>query len=363
MKEMTTFERMQMIYNHQVPDQVPISDGFWESTIRRWQMEGLPADVDYRGFRDFLGLDHFVFLGTEVIDTSPRFEEYVIEETDHYRIDHDRFGMTKKNFKPESATFQHLDHEIKDKDSWLRAKPRMVPARDRIDWAYLENNYERWRQEGSWIMVGPWFGYDIVSTRMCSTETILIGMMDDPDWVMDMCNTGCDLTIALFEMILDAGYDFDEWMWFDDMAYKGGLLFSKKLWRKILMPYQKKVVDWAHAHGKKVQLHCCGNLVSLIPELVDLGIDMLNPLEVKAGVDPVAVKRTYGHQIALRGGFDVQKWDNPQAVEEDIRTKLPILMESGGYVFSSDHSVPDNVSLSDYQHIVRLVREVGRGSG
>jgi uroporphyrinogen decarboxylase len=85
-------------------------------------------------------------------------------------------------------------------------------------------------------------------------------------------------------------------------------------------------------------------------------------MEVKAGIDPLALKREYGDRLVLRGGFDVQKWPHPEEVEADIRAKLPQLMASGGYVFASDHSVPDNVSLEDYRRIIRLVREVGKYS-
>ena len=133
----------------------------------------------------------------------------------------------------------------------------------------------------------PWFGYDIVNARMCNTETILIAMADNPEWVMDMCNHGCDLTMALLGMLWDEGYTFDELMWFDDMAYKKGMLFSKAMWHQILRPYQKRTIDWAHAHGIKAHLHCCGNINALIPELLDLGLDALNPLEVKAGTENV----------------------------------------------------------------------------
>lgn len=357
MKALTTHERMLKIYNHQEPDQVPITDWFWESTLLRWEKEGMPAGVEPAAC---LGLDKIVQLNPDVIDCSPRFEAYIIEDAEEYRIEHDSFGVTRKNFKPVSATFQHLDHDIKDKASWQKAKPRMAPSRDRINWDYLKSHYEQWRKEGAWIVAAPWFGYDIVNARMCNTETILYAMMDDPDWVADMCNTGCDLAISQLEMLLDAGYDFDEWMWYDDIAYRSGLIFSKKKWREILMPYQKRVIDWAHAHGKKVHLHCCGNLMPLLPELVELGIDMLNPMEVKAGMDPIAMKKRFGDQIVLRGGFDVQKWGSMEAVEEDIRTKLPVMMQSGGYVFASDHSIPDNVSLENYQKIIKLVREVGK---
>jgi len=208
-----------------------------------------------------------------------------------------------------------------------------------------------WRKEQEGLM------RDLISS---GTRAVVVAVMAEglgPQWLGRPLDE--EALDELLEMILAEGYDFDEWMWYDDMAYRGGLMFSKKLWRQVIMPYQKKIVDWAHSHGKKAHLHCCGNIVPLIPDLIDIGIDMLNPLEVKAGVDPLEIKRDYGDRLVLRGGFDVQKWDKPAEVEKDIRSKLPRLMESGGYIFASDHSVPDNVSLQDYRNMIHLVKEVG----
>jgi len=354
MKEMTTHERMKLVYEHRQPDRVPITDAFWESTIARWRSEGLPEGVTPARYFD---LDDIVGIG---VDTSPRFETEVIEETDSYRIDRNSWGVTQKNFKPISATFEHIDHIVKDRESWQIAKERMTPTPDRINWARLEKNYPEWRERGAWITVAPWFGYDIVNARMCSTETILYAMADDPDWVKDMCDHGCDLALSLLDMLYDRGYTIDELMWYDDMAYRNGLLFSKDMWRSIVMPYQKRTIDWAHAHNVKAHLHCCGQITDLIPDLVELGLDALNPLEVKAGMDPVQTKKKYGDDLVLRGGFDIRDWTDPEKVEEDIRRVLPVMMESGGYIFSSDHSVADSVSFENYRHVVSLVREIGR---
>lgn len=354
MHEMTTHERLTRVYAHQEPDRVPITDWFWDSTVARWQAEGLPHGADVA--RHF-GLDHIVQLD---IDTSPRFEAAMLEETDSYTIERDSWGITKKNWKPISTTFEHLDHMVKDRASWQVAKARMTPSPDRINWAHLEQNYARWRAAGAWLLAAPWFGYDIVNARMCDTATILYAMADDPAWVKEMCDHGCDLTLALLDMLWERGYTFDELMWFDDMAYKNGLLFSKAMWREIVRPYQQRTIDWAHAHGIPAHLHCCGNIATLIPDLLDLGLDALNPMEIKAGMDPLALKRLYGRNLVLRGGFDIQNWSDPRRVEQDIRSTLPALMAGGGYIFTSDHSVADSVSYANYQHIVSLVKQVGR---
>ena len=207
--------------------------------------------------------------------------------------------------------------------------------------------------------MAPWTGFDIVCTRMINSQTVLMALAEDPGWILDMFTTGCDLTLALLDMMWKEGYHFDELMWFDDMAYKNGMLISKKMWRNYLRPYQKRIVDWAHAHDIPAHLHCCGNISSLIPELIEMGIDALDPLEIKAGMNPIQIKREYGKDLVLRGGFDIQNWSDPALYERDIRTILPVLMQDGGYIFSSDHSIADSVSLQNFQRILELVKEVG----
>ena len=109
----------------------------------------------------------------------------------------------------------------------------------------------------------------------------------------------------------------------------------------------------------RTEIHSCGDINPFVPELVEIGLDALNPLEVKAGMDPVRIKRTYGRDLALRGGFDVRNWTDPDKIEAEIRTLLPVMMASGGYVFASDHSIAEDVSVEDYRRIVRLVKDVG----
>ena len=353
---MTTYERMSRIYEHKEPDRVPITDWFWKSTIAGFYNDGFPNDIS---LEDFFGIDKIIYISNDLIDTSPRFPYRIVEETDTYLIDQDSWGLTKKNFKPVSSTCQHISSCIYDRDSWEKYKHNLTPDRDRINWKYLKDNYSQWRRDGYWITVFPWFGLDVISTRMINSETVLYAMADDPEWVMDMCDTTCNLTLALLELLLDAGYNFDELHIPDDMGYRNGMLFSRQMWKDIVMPYQKRAVDWAHSKGIKFQLHSCGDIKAILPDLVDLGIDMLNPLEVKANMDLVKVKEEYGNKLALRGGFDARNWEYREKAEAEIREKLPIAMKNGGYLFACDHSVPDTVSLEDYRFIVELVKKVG----
>ena len=120
-------------------------------------------------------------------------------------------------------------------------------------------------------------------------------------------------------------------------TYQGaGIIVPPKGWLKALQ-------DWAHEHGAVVELHSCGFIQPLVPDLVEIGIDSLNPLEIKAGMDPVYLKKTFGDKLAFHGGINAQIMDQPDLVRAEMERLIPLLKEGGGYVFASDHSIPNSV--------------------
>lgn len=354
MSKLTTYERIKRMYEHKDADRVPIFDSPWLSTLKRWNREGMPEGVDYR---DYFDIDK---IATIRVDNSFRYPYKVIEETDEYIIYTSPWGVTQKQWKNIESTPEFLDFTVVDKDSWLKMKEKMTPDDDRIDWKYLEANYKKWREEGQWIEGLLWFGFDVTHSWVVGTERILIALLEDPEWCMDMFNHFLDVNIQLLEKVWDAGYEFDSVMWYDDMAYKHNQFFSLQTYRDVLKPVHKKAVEWAHSKGIKARLHSDGDINPFIPDLLEIGIDALNPLEVKAGMDPVELKQKYGDRLVLHGGIDALLWDDIDAMEKEIRRILPILKENGGYIFSTDHSIPSSVSLEGFRYIVELVKDIGR---
>ncbi|MBN1639600.1 MAG: hypothetical protein JXA09_00100 [Anaerolineae bacterium] len=350
---MTTHERMARMYAHREADRIPITDSPWSTTIARWQQEGMPVQTSYV---DYFGLDRIVGIG---VDTSPRYPEQVIEETDAYVVNTTRWGATQRNWKHITSTPEWLDFRVKGPDEWREARARMTGSADRIPWDWLKANYRRWREQGAWIQAGFWFGLDVTHSRMVGTERFLIAMLTDPEWCVDMFNHFLDVNIALWEQVWDAGYTFDEIRWPDDMGYKYNQFFSLDMYRQLLKPVHKRAIDWAHAKGILASLHSCGDVHPFVPELIEIGLDGLNPLEVKAGMDPVQLKRDYGQALLLHGGINAVLWDDVEAIEAEMRAVVPALKASGGYIFSSDHSVPDSVSLANFGRIVDLAKELG----
>ncbi|HSV74607.1 MAG TPA: uroporphyrinogen decarboxylase family protein [Chthonomonadales bacterium] len=348
---LTSRERFQRMFEHREADRIPIIDSPWADTIERWHSEGMPRDVS---FVDYFDLDHVVHVGG---DSGPRWPSERLEETDEYVVDRTSWGVTLKNLKRTSVP-QYLDFRINSPEAWQEAKERMQPARDRVDWDHLRRHYAGWREGGAWVCGGLWFGFD-AAHAFTDMEQLLEAMIERPEWVADMFNTCLDASLAILEMIWDEGYTFDSVFWCDDMGYRGTQFFSLKAYRALLRPAQQRAIDWAHARGIEAHLHSCGNVMAFVPDLVDMGLDALNPLEVKAGMDALKLKREYGGRLVLHGGINAVLWDNLPAIEAEMRRVVPELARGGGFIFSSDHSVPSSVSLEGFRRIVELAKELG----
>jgi uroporphyrinogen-III decarboxylase len=146
-----------------------------------------------------------------------------------------------------------------------------------------------------------------------------------------------------------------------DVAYTKGMLFSPKLWEKLFYPYVKEMCQEFHQLGMKVIYHGCGDSREIMDMLIDAGIDGYNPLEAKAGLDVVKLKKKYGKRLAWVGNIDVRVLakGSREDIKREVLRKLNAA-KGGGYIFQSDHSVPANVPPENYHYAIQLVKEFGR---
>ena len=133
------------------------------------------------------------------------------------------------------------------------------------------------------------------------------------------------------------------------------------MYRELLFPAHRRLFQWAHERKLPVILHSDGLVEPLLPDLIEAGIDCLQPLEVKAGMDLLRVKRRFGDRIALIGGMDarVLETNDLAAVRAELEAKLPGAMAGGGYVLQVDHSVSNLVDYSTYKFFVETGLRLG----
>lgn len=138
----------------------------------------------------------------------------------------------------------------------------------------------------------------------------------------------------------------------DDFGTQNGLLISPALYRRYYQKCYRTIADLAHRHGVLVEFHSCGAVAELVPDLIETGIDILNPLQTSAqGMDPMKLKRLYGRVLAFSGGVDVQQILprlSQAEVQAEVHRLLTGLDRDGGYILEPSHAIqvgtpPENV--------------------
>ena len=351
---MTSRERILKALRHEEADRVAIHDAPWESAIIRWRKEGLPPEIPVEEYFEF----EFVDIG---FDSSPRFPVKVIEKNENYILEQTPTGGINKNLRDHSSTPELVNRPIKKKEDWLPIKERLEPDYTRVDWVTVTNTVTRARSEGKFITIGAVYGYDGLQSYMRSDE-LLVAMADDPDWVKDMVMTGAKLFIEMAKMMFDKGIETDACFMCNDMGYRNGLLFSPETYRKTHKEADEMVISFFHERKMPVILHSCGRVKEIIPELISIGLDCLQPLEVKAGMDLIELKKEYGDKLSFMGGIDVRVMAKGDfgLIEEEIEKKISFAKKGGGYIYHSDHSVPKNVSFEAYKFVIDCVKKHGK---
>jgi uroporphyrinogen decarboxylase len=129
----------------------------------------------------------------------------------------------------------------------------------------------------------------------------------------------------------------------EDMGSQSNLLFSPASIRKFLLPRMKRIIDLSHQGGAYVFHHNDGNILRILPELVDLGIDLLNPIQWRAdGMDRHLLKQTYGSRLVFHGAMDNQytlPFGSVEEVRQEVRDNLRILGAGGGYILAPCHNI------------------------
>jgi uroporphyrinogen decarboxylase len=136
---------------------------------------------------------------------------------------------------------------------------------------------------------------------------------------------------------------------------------SPQMYREMLFPYHKKTMDYVHSLGIPVFMHSCGFVESLLPDIIEAGIDCLQAIEVKVGMNPVRINKSFGDKIALIGGIDVRCiCSNDKAqIDKELEAKIPLLKQGHNYVLHSDHSIPKTVEYQIYKYFIEKGLELG----
>jgi uroporphyrinogen decarboxylase len=327
----------------------------WHETLDRWRREGLPPDVHVQAY--------FGYERKEVAPIAtgmmPGFEPETIEETADHQIIVDGSGVKKKVLKTGESMPQFLDFPVKTRADFERMKSRYnhaSPARYPLHWEDLKRS---WAERDFPLGIScPGFFGTVRGWMGC--ENCLLAFHDDPALIGEMMEFIAEFDVQLIRRALGE-VSFDYAVFWEDMAFKTGPLISPRHFKQFMVPAYRRVVDELRKSGIEIiMVDSDGNINELIPLWLEAGVNCFWPLEVAAGMDPVALRKRYGKDAILVGAIDKRALSkDKRAVEREVMSKVPQLIDQGGYLPCIDHHIPPDVPLENYQYYLSLVRRIG----
>jgi len=361
-------QRMRDALSHQEGDRVPVGEFFWTGFLKRARRKW---GDDFDPYRHF-DLDYIVI--TPNMD--PRIQPFeVVEQSGENIVVKTGFGATIRRRgdapMPHYETFAVKQPEgMADVEFDDPADPRRfyTGGDDQINCVgdALLRDLPPWDER-----VKPYVDDFAVFGSVCEpyeylwriigSENALYWMATDEDLFSAFVDRVGKFTLDFAKAQIEAGQGRLDGMYiWGDVAYVNGMLFGAPRWREVFKPHVKALIDLCHENGLMTIYHGCGDARDILGDMVEIGLDGYNPLEAKAHLDAVELKKTYAGKLAFVGNVDVRVLEtgDPEKIRREVQYKLQAA-RGGGWIFQSDHSISSNVAPESYELAIRALRELG----
>jgi uroporphyrinogen decarboxylase len=332
----TPRERVQQAIRHTQPDCVPYHFSF--TTLARQKLEA------YYGTPD---LD--AVLDNHIAKYKPRCDDYL--ENVGPDLWRDEFGVIwNRQGDADIGSVVNCVLETRSLAGYTFPDPHR-PCRYTGLPAFIVANRDRFRviNLGKSLFERAW--------SMRGMENILIDMLEAPEWVEGLLDAIADFNMGNIGEVVK--YDIDAVMFGDDWGAQRGLLFSPRLWRRLIKPRLGRMYSAVKQAGKAVFIHSCGKVQELFPELIELGVDVFNPFQPEV-MDLYKIKRQYGQHLSFYGGMSIQRvlpFGTPQEVKEEAYRLMDEIGRGGGYIMAPSHDMPGDIPVENMLAFIEAVRD------
>jgi uroporphyrinogen decarboxylase len=335
-----------------------MSQWTFNDTRQRWLREGMPWDAH---FNTYFGFDRMEGIPLSM-GIFPSLETKVIEQTVEWSIVEDEFGgLTKRWTDRELGMSQWIRYPVRDRETWEMWKKRLNPdAPNRYPeyWDYIKRCYQQ-RDFPLGISAGSYYGW---IRNWVGMENLALWYYDCPDLVHEMTEYIADFVLCVIQRALDEIPDIDYATVWEDMAMKTGSLISPALFRDFMMEPLKRVTKTLNEYGIKIiMVDCDGNVDELIPLWLEANVNLIYPLEVASDCDAVHYRQEFGKEALLLGNIDkraLRDGCTKKEIEDEVMSKVPQLVKTGGFSPMVDHAVPPDVPFENFKYYIDLVQEV-----
>jgi uroporphyrinogen decarboxylase len=241
------------------------------------------------------------------------------------------------------------------------APSRIPPARGQGSFEEFARQAERLRETTDCYLLATIYAFNFEKAWMLrGMENLMIDMLAEPEFVEKLFERMLEINRAMLRLLVSVPH-VDGFLLGSDWGGQQGLLISPEQWRRYIKHTEKLCYDVVREAGKDLWVHSCGNIEVIIPDLIDMGLEGLNPVQSEV-MDLETLKTRFGTELTFWGGVSTQKilpYGSPQEVKYDVERVIEIMSPGGGYVLGPSQSIQEDVPLENILAFLEVARAHG----
>jgi len=380
---MTSKERLLRALTHSEPDRVPID------------LAGTPVTSickgAYESFRKYLDLPEEEIVIIDQMQQLPAVGEDLltkvrsdtrcipghppsnwkleIKEEGRYLIYYDEWNIKLRMPKQGGLYYDFVGFPLADARIEDLATYRWPNAKDKDRFVDPGRRARKLHDRGEYAIGVPaplGAGFFEESWWLRGMPNIMMDMVNNPEFLETLLENLLQIYMEAWDGLLNVAGEYADFVQIgDDLCAQNGPLMSPRLYRKFIKPRARKLIEFIRKRTKApVFFHCCGSVAPLLPDLIEIGVDILNPVQVSAaGMNTKELKKDFGKDIVFWGGCDTQHilpYGTPEMVREEVKRIIDDLAPGGGFVFSTVHNIQNDVPPENLWAMYETVWEYGR---
>lgn len=360
---MKSRERFLTAINHEEPDKVPTFASLTPQVAEKLGREmGLPYEAEDSFLSTRLSHTEILLeLGNDAVCVGAcRDERYPTVKRDDGIIV-DEWGLEYKEVGLYTEAIKRPLSECNSIEDLN--KYRMPDPFAKGRWDLAEKMTAKYKND--YLVIGDLEAcmYEI-SWNLVGMEKFIMDMAMGEPYIFELLDRTLEYAIACGKKMIDIGVDM---IWAgDDFGTQKGMMISPNMWREIFKPRMQRLFKELKDYkpGIKIAYHSCGSIVPIIDDLVEIGLDFLNPIQPAAvGMDLAAFKEKYGKRLGLFGGVDVQNvlpWGTVEDVREEVKKRIKAAAKGGGFIIAPAHNIQPDTSTENVRAYFEAVKEYGK---
>ncbi|MCK5878382.1 MAG: methyltransferase [Holophagae bacterium] len=341
---MTSKERIRAVVEHSQPEGIPTDmqcvGVVWEKLMKHYGLGSVKA------VQDHFDIDIRI---VQPSYTGPELKSVVNErgETESSTF----FGFRSVDvWNGVEYTSNVVFHPLEEMETPEEVENYNWPVAEWFD--YEEVKRQCAEHEGRAIRIGG-IGAHQLATLMRGPEKVYLDMAANPDFAQTMFDKCLEFQLEYYDrMFKAADGQIDILCINDDFGTQISMLFSLEMWHSFFAENTRRLTDLAHKHGAFFMQHSCGAVRPIIPEMIQCGVDVLDPIQKVVGMEPEGLKKDFGDQIAFHGGIDTQHL-LPNGTPEQVRAEavhfINVLNRNGGYILSPSQDFEGDVPIENIE--------------